>query len=449
MALSNGPNLGILVDGAIGEVHYDALMQRWRATDALIQSKVKSAIVATPPASPTDGDCYIIPSGATGVWSSNIGKLTRYSSKQSAWEYFTPKNGWFVYNENTSLFLKYDGSAWVDAFGTWWTTASSTFGRTLVNSADASAARTNLGLGSIATQSASSIAVTGGTIDNTAIGNTTRATGKFTTLDANSAFNIGGAGTTNTVTGTTTFTANTLGSTCINATRTVVSTSNATTIAVGSTVKISTEANVTGYDICGSFTNYPSVKSSFTNSGYSRATDMSAIRNIVSVGYDDNGTLTGLGGVYIGIGHYNTSATATPITTTATAVQITPYATTGTISTLYGVSVAAINGSGATNASAIRLAFTSATEAHRNVDAAGTAYNYLNGNTGIGIQPSSGAKLNVAGPVKIGQYTLSTLPSASAFSACLIDVTDATGGPKTCRSDGTNWKILNTTTTVS
>lgn len=52
-------------------------------------------------------------------------------------------------------------------------------------------------------------------------------------------------------------------------------------------------------------------------------------------------------------------------------------------------------------------------------------------------------------PWRPGQYTLSTLPSASAYNGYLIDVTNATGGPKMCRSNGTVWQILNTTTTVS
>lgn len=69
------------------------------------------------------------------------------------------------------------------------------------------------------------------------------------------------------------------------------------------------------------------------------------------------------------------------------------------------------------------------------------------------IERSSGetrlTRLKVLGPSQVGQYVLSSLPSAAAFPGYEIDVTDAAGGAKRCRSDGTNWKILNTTTTVS
>lgn len=54
-----------------------------------------------------------------------------------------------------------------------------------------------------------------------------------------------------------------------------------------------------------------------------------------------------------------------------------------------------------------------------------------------------------SGPIRCGQFTLATLPSAAAFSGYEIDVTDAAGGPKRCRSNGSVWQILNTTTTVS
>ncbi|KAA5841985.1 hypothetical protein F2A38_15750 [Pseudomonas chlororaphis] len=63
--------------------------------------------------------------------------------------------------------------------------------------------------------------------------------------------------------------------------------------------------------------------------------------------------------------------------------------------------------------------------------------------------PTFTTSLAVQGPVLVGQYLLASLPSASGFSGYEIDVTNATGGSKRCRSNGSVWQILNTTTTVS
>ena len=59
----------------------------------------------------------------------------------------------------------------------------------------AAGARTNLGLGSIATQAAGAVAITGGAIDGTTIGATTVSTGAFSTLTATTAIGIASGGT--------------------------------------------------------------------------------------------------------------------------------------------------------------------------------------------------------------------------------------------------------------
>lgn len=51
-------------------------------------------------------------------------------------------------------------------------------------------------------------------------------------------------------------------------------------------------------------------------------------------------------------------------------------------------------------------------------------------------------------PLEIPSYTLASLPPAASWVRCVIIVSDATGGPAQCRSNGTNWTNLRTLATV-
>lgn len=85
----------------------------------------------------------------------------------------------------------YTGSAWVAAYvsGASYLLTSNNLSEL---TATAATARTNLGLGSIATQAASNVAITGGAVNGTTVGASTPSTGAFTTLSASGTATLNG-----------------------------------------------------------------------------------------------------------------------------------------------------------------------------------------------------------------------------------------------------------------
>ncbi len=82
--------------------------------DALVQLSVVSATIAAQPASPADGDLYILPAGKTGTnWAAMAnGALAYY--RDGAWEQVTPNEGFLAYVKDTDQILAYSGSAWLN-----------------------------------------------------------------------------------------------------------------------------------------------------------------------------------------------------------------------------------------------------------------------------------------------------------------------------------------------
>jgi hypothetical protein len=112
MALTFGPNLGLLVDGTAGEEHYDELMAFFRGLDALIQPFAVTRNNGGVPGSPTNGQKYIVHAGASGAWSGHDNKIARWSSVLSAWEFFAPTDGWRCYVFDEAVSLIYKSGAW-------------------------------------------------------------------------------------------------------------------------------------------------------------------------------------------------------------------------------------------------------------------------------------------------------------------------------------------------
>jgi len=67
--------------------------------------------LATPPGSPANGDTYIIPSGATGVWSGKTDQIAHYYG--GAWTYWAPIEGVRLWLNDEDTEYAFDGLSWV------------------------------------------------------------------------------------------------------------------------------------------------------------------------------------------------------------------------------------------------------------------------------------------------------------------------------------------------
>ncbi|ABE39229.1 hypothetical protein RPD_1994 [Rhodopseudomonas palustris BisB5] len=89
--------------------HNEALF----SLDGQVQLAVLSAALATPPASPDDGERWIVPAGASGAWAGKAAQIAAWYD--GGWRFFAPRPGWLAYNLATQTLLAWTGAAWVNA----------------------------------------------------------------------------------------------------------------------------------------------------------------------------------------------------------------------------------------------------------------------------------------------------------------------------------------------
>ncbi|WP_246737152.1 DUF2793 domain-containing protein, partial [Methylobacterium sp. DB0501] len=87
--------------------HNEALM----GLDTLVQLAVLDKDLTAPPASPAEGDRYLIAAAApTGAWAGWAGRVVRY--QDGAWRSFVPRPGWLAVVADEADLYTYTGAAW-------------------------------------------------------------------------------------------------------------------------------------------------------------------------------------------------------------------------------------------------------------------------------------------------------------------------------------------------
>jgi len=86
--------------------HNEAIL----ALDCLVQPVVESRTVTAPPATPLAGEAWIVPAGASGVWTGHTDEIAAYAA--GAWSFLDPAAGWQVYDRSDGTLLVFDAGAW-------------------------------------------------------------------------------------------------------------------------------------------------------------------------------------------------------------------------------------------------------------------------------------------------------------------------------------------------
>jgi len=88
--------------------HNDALLE----LDALVCCRILDRDLTSDPASPSDGDAYIVKATGSGAWTGEDGKIAY--CVDGAWRFYAPFAGLTAYIADESEFVIYDGASWSD-----------------------------------------------------------------------------------------------------------------------------------------------------------------------------------------------------------------------------------------------------------------------------------------------------------------------------------------------
>jgi hypothetical protein len=108
--MSSTPHLSLPLLAAAQAQKHVTHNEALAALDALVQLAVGERNRAAPPASPAEGDRFLVGAGATGAFANQEGNIASFDL--GAWRFFTPRPGWLAYVQAEDLLVLFDGSEW-------------------------------------------------------------------------------------------------------------------------------------------------------------------------------------------------------------------------------------------------------------------------------------------------------------------------------------------------
>lgn len=81
------------------------------AIDALLHASVRSRSLASPPADPDLGACWLVPVNATDAWTGKAGRIACWT--EGGWRFLAVPGGGTVHVEDEALMVQLQGDSWI------------------------------------------------------------------------------------------------------------------------------------------------------------------------------------------------------------------------------------------------------------------------------------------------------------------------------------------------
>lgn len=80
------------------------------AIDAALHACIEGAPLASPPASPSAGQCWIVGAGASGEWSGKTDAIAAWTV--GGWRFIAPVPGMLAWNKAAAVWTRWTGTGW-------------------------------------------------------------------------------------------------------------------------------------------------------------------------------------------------------------------------------------------------------------------------------------------------------------------------------------------------
>jgi Protein of unknown function (DUF2793) len=83
--------------------------------DVLVQLAVLDRDLTTPPATPANGDRYLVAASPAGAWTGQAGRIAAF--QDGGWTFHVPRPGWLLWIADEAAALVFNGAAWIGLGG--------------------------------------------------------------------------------------------------------------------------------------------------------------------------------------------------------------------------------------------------------------------------------------------------------------------------------------------